>query len=242
MTGRPDPVDETDGTRWELHGRHRLVATMAAVPGVGIVHLPAHLRRLAASARAANIPVDTDRWAYAATAALGRWLAGRAASGGAALRLLVGRGGGAVVECRPLASWDGRPVCLAIDDQPIDEADPRWRHKTTDRAPYDDRRRRQPEADDVVLVNRQRQVTETTRANLLVRIDGRWWTPPESSGCLPGAGRAVLLERGVIEERTVAVAELMGAEAVAVVSSLRGWRPATVQLRAMARTGRPARA
>ena len=38
--------------------------------------------------------------------------------------------------------------------------------------------------------------TESTIANVAVRIDGRWVTPPLDAGLLPGIGRAVALEEG----------------------------------------------
>ena len=66
---------------------------------------------------------------------------------------------------------------------------PWLQHKTTGRDVYLTRALRHPEADDVVLVNQRGELTETTTANLAVQLDGRWWTPPTTSGCLPG-GRA----------------------------------------------------
>ncbi len=75
-------------------------------------------------------------------------------------------------------------------------------------------------------MNGDGEVTETTVANLAVRMGDRWWTPPVASGCLPGVGRQRLLEAGRFGERRVTVAELVAADDLAVVSSLRGWRPA----------------
>ena len=66
-------------------------------------------------------------------------------------------------------------------------------HKTTLRAPYEAASQRFPDADDVVLVNDRGEVTETTRANLAVRLEGRWVTPPLDAGLLPGCERAALL-------------------------------------------------
>ena len=71
-------------------------------------------------------------------------------------------------------------------------------------------------------------MTEATTANLAVRLDGRWWTPPVASGCLPGVERGRLLDAGRLHERLLTVADLARAEGLAVISSLRGWRPATV--------------
>jgi para-aminobenzoate synthetase/4-amino-4-deoxychorismate lyase len=117
-------------------------------------------------------------------------------------------------------------VRLALDDDPVDATSPWLQHKTTRRDVYLTRALRHPEADDVVLVNQQGELTETTTANLALRIGGRWWTPPTTSGCLPGVERARLLELGHLQERRLSVPDLRHAEQIAVLSSLRGWRQA----------------
>jgi para-aminobenzoate synthetase/4-amino-4-deoxychorismate lyase len=108
----------------------------------------------------------------------------------------------------------------------VDAASPWLQHKTTRRDPYVSRALRHPEADDVVLVNGRGELTETTIANLAVRLDGRWWTPPTTSGCLPGVERGRLLDLGRLRERVLHVEDLAAAEGLAVLSSLRGRREA----------------
>ena len=118
------------------------------------------------------------------------------------------------------------PVRLVIDPEPVDPSSPWLFHKTTRRSPYEARAARHPEADDVVLVNDRGEVTETTIANLAVFSQGRWCTPPLSAGCLPGVERRRLLEGGRLVEQSLTVDDVVRAEALAVVNSLRGWRPA----------------
>ena len=115
---------------------------------------------------------------------------------------------------------------LAVDDDPVDPTSPWLQHKTTRRDVYLTRALRHPEADDVVLVNQHGELTETTTANLAVLLEGRWWTPPTSSGCLPGVERGRLLESGHLHERVLTVADLHDADEVAVLNSLRGRREA----------------
>jgi para-aminobenzoate synthetase/4-amino-4-deoxychorismate lyase len=117
-------------------------------------------------------------------------------------------------------------VRLAVDPQPVDSSQVWLRHKTTRRGVYAERAARHPEVDDVVLVNERGEVTETTIANLAVHLDGRWWTPPLSAGCLPGVERGRLLDAGELCERSLTVEDLRRADDLAVVSSLRGRRPA----------------
>lgn len=85
-----------------------------------------------------------------------------------------------------------------------------------------------PEADDVLCVNECGRVTESTIANVVFLIDGEWVTPPVSDGLLTGILRGELLESHTIMERHVTIAEARAADAVALINSVRGWRPAVV--------------
>jgi para-aminobenzoate synthetase/4-amino-4-deoxychorismate lyase len=81
----------------------------------------------------------------------------------------------------------------------------------------------------VILVNVRGEVTESTIANLAAQIDGVWVTPPRGSGLLGGTYREVLLREGRLTEQPITVEELMAAEAIALVSSVRGWREGVLQ-------------
>jgi para-aminobenzoate synthetase/4-amino-4-deoxychorismate lyase len=198
-----------------------LLETMAHVPGAGVRNLDRHLDRLAGSARYFGFP-------FGRADARARVGAAVRDAGPARVRLLLARSGRLTVELAPLPEPLRRPVTLVVDDEPVDPRG-RWlHHKTTRRRPYTDRAARHPDVDDVVLVNDRGQVTETTVANLAVRIDGTWFTPPLTAGCLPGVERGRLVELGVLLERDLAPDDLGRAESLALVSSLRGWRAATL--------------
>ena len=173
-----------------------------------------HLDRMAASAQFLNIPFDR---------AEGRRLLERHRAPPGRLRLDLARDGRMWVTCSPLP--DLRPVRLAWAEEPVDSGDVRLFHKTWDREPYDRRRATTPGADDVILVNERGEVTETTTANVAVRIEGRWWTPPVDCGLLAGVERARLIADETLAERVIHREEV---REVAVVNSLRGWRPATL--------------
>jgi para-aminobenzoate synthetase/4-amino-4-deoxychorismate lyase len=203
--------------------RFDLLETLLHEPRTGFRRLEAHLARLAASARYFGFPYDEGAARDALDAAVGR-----IADGPARVRLLLDRSGRASATAVPLARAP-EPVRLEIDvDDPVDPSDPMLFHKTTLRAVYDRARERHPDADDVVLVNVRGEVTETTIANIALRLDGRWWTPPLDRGLLPGIERAALLAEGALAERAITIAELVDAEEVAVLSSVRGWRRAAV--------------
>ncbi len=80
----------------------------------------------------------------------------------------------------------------------------------------------------MLLVNERGELTESTIANLVVRMDGALWTPPLDAGLLPGVFRADLLARGEVRERTLHPADLHGADEIWLVNSVRKWRRAAL--------------
>ncbi|HEX4361593.1 MAG TPA: aminodeoxychorismate synthase component I [Pseudonocardia sp.] len=198
-----------------------LLETMGHTPGAGIRHLERHLRRLADSAAYFGWPLDLA----AVRAALPEVGADPEVG---LVRLRLWPSGAVRVETAPAPAPLGRPVRLALDPEPVDSGTFWPYHKTSRREPYTARARRHPEADDVVLRNERGELTETTIANLAVRLAGRWWTPPLSAGCLPGVERGRLVELGELAERTLYPADLVRADGLAVLNSLRGWRPAVL--------------
>lgn len=84
--------------------------------------------------------------------------------------------------------------------------------------------------DEVVLLNERGEVAECTSANIFTIEGSQVWTPPLSSGCLPGVTRAVLLEEirvpGVtIAEKTLMPADLERADRVFITSTTRDVLP-----------------
>ncbi|MFM2342780.1 MAG: hypothetical protein RLZZ592_2433, partial [Pseudomonadota bacterium] len=64
-------------------------------------------------------------------------------------------------------------------------------------------------------------------STLLLRLDGRWWTPPVAAGALPGVMRAALMAdpAWALQERVLHPADLARAEALALCNALRGVCP-----------------
>ncbi len=84
--------------------------------------------------------------------------------------------------------------------------------------------------DEVLLLNERGEVSECTSANIFAVHGSEVWTPPLSSGCLPGVTRALLLEElrvpGVTAlEKTLLPRDLEGADQVFVTSSTRDFLP-----------------
>lgn len=196
-----------------------LLETMRWHPEAGWYWLQAHLDRLEESGGYFGIGIDRNEVADRLEAAV-------AGSGESRVRLTVDRRGRISISVTPLAEDDYRSITLAIDTEPVDTSSPFLFHKTTRRSVYEKARQRHPHADDVLLVNEAGQITETTIANVAVNLDGNWATPPVAAGCLPGVYRRVLLEEGTIHEREIELADLARCDGIALLNSVRLWRPA----------------
>jgi len=206
----------------EVRPAFQLLETLRHEPDAGFHDLEEHLARLGASARYFGFRLDPE----AAIASLKAAVTDRAAP--CAVRLTLARDGTIETKVRDLPGAPTQPVRLALDDDPVEPNDVWLFHKTTRRAPYERRREQRPDVDDVLLVNARGEVTESTIANLAVRFGDRWVTPPIDAGLLPGTRRAAMLAGGELDERTVTVEGLRASQEIALVSSLRGWRPAVL--------------
>ena len=70
--------------------------------------------------------------------------------------------------------------------------------------------------------NKSGELLETSIGNLVLKINGKLYTPPISQGILPGIYRQHLLETGQVEEKVLTVPDLDQAEAVYGCNAVRG--------------------
>lgn len=178
--------------------------------------LQEHMDRLTQSAAYFGYPMDAENVLDALQEAVKGW-----AHRPAKVRLLLQKNGVAEVLAAPAP--EPRPVVLRWAAKPVDDTDRFLFHKTTHRRVYDDAFKGRDCADDVLLWNARGEVTESCLANVLVKLDGVWYTPPVSSGLLPGTMRRHLLEAGKIREAVIAREVLNKASELALINSVRGW-------------------
>ncbi|NLF23994.1 MAG: aminodeoxychorismate synthase component I [Lentisphaerae bacterium] len=197
-----------------------LFETLLWRPRTGWFLLRGHLRRLAASARLLGFRYDEEDLRRRLEASV------TGARSPRRVKLILPRGGPPVVETAPAPLPPEQPWRVTLARDPVDPDLPLLRHKTTCRGLYEAARAGRPGFDDVLLWNTRGELTESTIANLALRIGGRWYTPPLSAGLLPGVFRAHLLRANRVAERTLHVGDLRSAEALALFNSLRGWIPA----------------
>ncbi|MEG3087596.1 aminodeoxychorismate synthase component I [Sphingomonas sp. PB4P5] len=196
-----------------------LIETMAFDPEIGLVLLERHLARLKASAALFGFAFDRHAVRNELQAATFRLRSGRR------LRLLLARSGAIAIEVAPLPAPFTAPVPVAIVPLPVANDDFRLSHKTSDRAFYDDARRRAGTAE-VLFVDAQGFLTEGSFTNIFVERDGVLLTPPLARGLLPGVLRAELLATGQAIEADLSPSDLSAGFLLG--NALRGTFPAIV--------------
>ncbi|MBK7058153.1 MAG: aminodeoxychorismate synthase component I [Leptospiraceae bacterium] len=97
-------------------------------------------------------------------------------------------------------------------------------HKTTIRKTYNEEYKRAMKEGfmDFVFLNEKEEVVETSIYNLFIKKDNQYYTPPLSSGALPGVMREYLLKKGKLKEKTLTIADLQFADRVYLCNSVRG--------------------
>ncbi len=113
------------------------------------------------------------------------------------------------------------PYRVTLASSRVDSDDPFIAHKTNRRRHVDTALNGIEGFADVILVNERGELTETTRGNLALLLDGRLFTPIVSSGLLPGVWREELLARGELEERTLYPEDLYRADKAYMLNSVR---------------------
>ena len=83
---------------------------------------------------------------------------------------------------------------------------------------------------EALFVNTQGDLCEGTWSNVFFHHDGKWKTPPVSSGCLPGVTRACVLDLAEninlkIEEATLSLSKIGEIESAFLTSTMRGVQP-----------------
>lgn len=188
-----------------------------------------HLDRLSASARALDIDYDGSI-VIDALDAKAREL--RECGGRHRVRLSLDRDGGVTVEPEPFAlDLSGKPVRVCVARERVDSRDPLLHHKTTARERYDSALREAMANGfgEALFLNERGELTEGAISNVLLRLDGRWFTPPESVGLLNGVFRRYLLRtRPWIRQKALTLDDLRRADIVLICNSLRGMRRAEV--------------
>jgi para-aminobenzoate synthetase/4-amino-4-deoxychorismate lyase len=204
-----------------LRHEFQLFETMHVTREEGCRHWARHLQRLRKSAAYFGFAFDEEK----ITATVQEACAQLSASTPHRMRLALDADGNCHLQHAPLTSLT-EPVKLLLASQPV-AVDPLFlQHKTTVRTAYDHAWRAAESAGafDTLFCNARDEVTEGGRSNIFVKLEGRWYTPPLSSGVLPGVMRAVMLDdaQWSAQERILTLDDLRRAEQIVACNALRG--------------------
>jgi para-aminobenzoate synthetase/4-amino-4-deoxychorismate lyase len=209
-----------------------LFETMAWSPQTGPKRLDQHLLRMGASAQYFGLMFDRPRALEAIAMAVER-LDCSASEIPFRLRLTLDGAGDFVAQLEPAPESTTASQALALVPWRVNSQDPCLHHKTTCRDVYVRARKSVAQAHKLVhveplLVNERDEITETDIANVVFKLAGQLYTPPQSCGLLPGVMRDALLRQGKLQERVLRLEQLADVEAFYLVNDLRGWRDATL--------------
>lgn len=211
----------------ELDPGFALFETMLASRETGIRHLNRHLGRLGRSAGQLGFRMDPDFLRRAALEQVARLPVGSSWR----LRLALRKDGrfefsSSALEALVFDPEDPGKVLVTLAEEPVG-GDPYLAGHKTDWRPHYDPALRQAVASgcfDQLFCNQTGELVEGTRSNVFLKVQGRWFTPPLSSGALPGIMRGLLLadpDWGATE-RTLERSDLLAAEQVVLCNALRG--------------------
>lgn len=116
-------------------------------------------------------------------------------------------------------------VSVQMADTAFEEDPDFVRHKTTWRPGYDAAAPKDSTVFDTLLWNTAGELTEFTKGNLALLIQGQWFTPPLRCGLLPGIRRNAMVQEGLLQERILLKEDLHRADAILFINALRGCLP-----------------
>ncbi len=204
----------------------QLIETMLVEHGE-IALLDLHLDRLEDSARYFDFVFDRT----AIEAAIRSAINNLSAAGHYRLRLLLDSSGTPSITSTGFEPGNtDAPLKIRIAEHRTHPSDVFLRHKTTHRELYNRSFDEAKDAgyDEVLFLNERGELTEGAISSLFIERNGKLFTPPLSSGVLPGIYRRHILETNPrAEERVLTLADLHSAEAIYLCNSLRGLRRVT---------------
>lgn len=115
---------------------------------------------------------------------------------------------------------------IVISSQRVISTDVFLKHKTTHRPYYAEslEKFKQWEIYDEIFFNEKGELTEGSRSNVVLELDGQLYTPPLSCGLLNGVYRQFLLDSGECLEKVLTKTDLANASKIYCVNSVRGAR------------------
>ncbi|EMS89081.1 aminodeoxychorismate synthase component I [Leptospira noguchii] len=178
-----------------------------------------HLQRIKNSAKKFGFPFSEQEW----ISCLKKVSTNCPSSGSYRVKISLNSFGKFTYEFQILENFQKKGT-LVVCNVLIDSSSEFRKHKTNLREIYDREGKRSREAGhlDILFLNEKKEITEGSISNIFVKIRDSYFTPPTSSGLLPGIFRNRLLKRKGFYEKTFSLDDLFRSDSVFLCNSLRG--------------------
>ena len=130
-------------------------------------------------------------------------------------------------------------ISATLAKSPVNPTDPNLRLKTTSRSVYQRRLDEHPDFDEVLLVNSRGFLTEFCSGNLVLKLDGRLYTPSREQGALQGISISEMIDRGEVTIRDLTPDDLKHGEAIYFLNAVAGLVPVDFEYPAIIKPTRP---
>ena len=187
----------------------------------GISDLDAHLNRMAESAKFFKFKFDKE------TAE--RFVTNRVADtpGKSRIRLLLNFKGELELQAFPISTngWGTSSAKVKLSEEHTSSKDIFLRHKTTRRDFYNKHFHKAVDKgyNEVIFTNERGEICEGAISNIFIQDqDGSWYTPPLSSGLLPGIWRAAAIKKLHAGEKVLHLEDLNNVKQIIIGNSVRG--------------------
>lgn len=167
-------------------------------PNSGYFLLEEHLNRLFSSAELFDFSYDKNN----IITALNQLAASLGSQKAHKIKILLSKLGNITISSLQISKEPTLCTKLRFAENSVLSNDRTIFHKTTLRDSYIDTNR-DPLVEDFLYWNDKGQVTETSIANIAIKINKKLYTPPISCGLLPGTYREHLIKSGFLHERII---------------------------------------
>lgn len=139
-------------------------------------------------------------------------------------RILLSKNGDFHIEYKSLNTT--KTDKIIISDKIVNSSDVFLYHKTTFRPYYNEslEKIKKGEIYDEIFFNEKGKLTEGARSNIVLSLDGVLYTPPIKCGLLNGTFRQKMLKEGKCREKILYKKDLLNAQNIYCVNSVRGMR------------------
>ena len=140
------------------------------------------------------------------------------------MRILLSKDGSFDVQYLPLA--ESKTDKVIISKMPVNSQEQFLQHKTTYRPWYEAsmQKIKNGEIYDEIFLNEKNELTEGARTNIVLEIDGKFYTPPLKCGLLNGVLRRQMLLEKKLQEKTLYLSDLQKADNIFCINSVRGMK------------------